>query len=138
MEKVISKDGTPIAYEASGQGPALLLIHGGGSTRERWKPISPRFEPSYTVCRVARRGVGDSGDAADYSIERQAEDMAAVVDAIGGSVNVLGHSFGGVCALEAALLTANIRRLILYEPPILPRSPQGSRSPANHPGCRRS
>jgi pimeloyl-ACP methyl ester carboxylesterase len=125
MEKVISQDGTPIAYEASGQGPALLLIHGGGSTPERWKPISPRFEPNYTVYRVAMRGVGGSGDATDYSVERQAEDMAAVVDAIGGSVNVLGHSFGGLCALEAALLTANIRRLILYEPPIVPFLPPG-------------
>lgn len=126
MEKVISKDGTPIAYEASGRVPALLLIHGGGSTPERWKLISPRFEPHYTVYRVAMRGVGGSGDATDYSVERQAEDMAAVVDAIGGSVNVLGHSFGGLCALEAALLTANIRRLILYEPPIVPFLPQDS------------
>ena len=125
MEKVISKDGTPIAYEASGRGPALLLIHGGGSTPERWKLISPRFEPHYTVYRIAMRGVGGSGDATDYSVERQAEDMAAVVDAIGGSVNVLGHSFGGLCALEAALLTANIRRLILYEPPIVPFLPPG-------------
>jgi pimeloyl-ACP methyl ester carboxylesterase len=125
MEKVISKDGTPIAYEASGQGPALLLIHGGGSTPERWRPISPRFEPHYTVYRAAMRGIGGSGDATDYSVERQAEDMAAVVDAIGGSVNVLGHSFGGLCALEAALLTANIRRLILYEPPIVPFLPPG-------------
>jgi len=125
MEKVISKDGTPIAYEASGQGPALLLVHGGGSTPERWKPISPRFELNYTVYRAARRGVDGSGDAADYSIEHQAADMAAVVNAIGGSVNVLGHSFGGLCALEGALLTANIRRLILYEPPIGPLLPPG-------------
>jgi pimeloyl-ACP methyl ester carboxylesterase len=125
MEKVISKGGTLIAYEASGRGPALLLIHGGGSTPERWQPIAPRFEASFTVCRVARRGVGSSGDATDYSVARQAEDIAAVVEAVGGPVNVLGHSFGGLCALESALLTANIRRLILYEAPILPLLPPG-------------
>lgn len=125
MTRVASKDGTSIAYEASGAGPGLLLVHGGGSTPERWRPIAPRFEPSFTVYRVARRGVGGSGDAADYSIARQAEDIAAVVEVIGRPVNVLGHSFGGVCTLEAALLTTSIRRLILYEPPIVPLLPPG-------------
>jgi pimeloyl-ACP methyl ester carboxylesterase len=125
MAKIISQDGTPIACESSGQGPALLLVHGGGSTPERWRPISPRFEADFTVHRVARRGVGGSGEAADYSVERQAEDLAAVVDAIGGPVAVLGHSFGGLCVLEAALRTTNIRRLILYEAPILPLLPPG-------------
>jgi pimeloyl-ACP methyl ester carboxylesterase len=120
---IASTDGTPIAYEASGAGPALLLVHGGGSTPERWRPIVLHFEPSFTVYRVARRGVGGSGGATDYSIARQAEDIAAVVEAIGEPVNVLGHSFGGVCALEAALLTNGIRRLILYEPPIGPLLP---------------
>ena len=99
MAEVASKDGTPIAYDVSGQGPALLLVHGGGSTPERWRPIAPRFEPSFTVYRVARRGVGGSGDATDYSVARQAEDIAAVVEAVGRPVDVLGHSFGGLCAL---------------------------------------
>lgn len=125
MQQTLSKDGTPIAYESSGQGSALLLVHGGGSTPERWQPILPRFETDFTVHRMARRGVGGSGEAADYSVERQAEDIAAVVDAIGGPVDVLGHSFGGLCVLEAALRTANIRRLILYEAPILPLLPSG-------------
>lgn len=125
MGIVISKDHTPIAYEASGNGPALLLVHGGGSTPERWRPLLPRLEPSFTVYRVSRRGVGGSGAAVDYSVERQAEDIAAVVDVIGGSVALLGHSFGGLCALEGALLTTNVRRLILYEPPIVPLLPPG-------------
>lgn len=125
MQQVQSKDGTTIAYAVSGQGPPLLLVHGGGSSPDRWKPIAPRFEPDFTVYRVARRGIGGSGDATDYSIARQAEDMAAVIDAIGEPVNVLGHSFGGLCVLEAALLTKNIRRLILYEPPSVPLLPPG-------------
>ena len=125
MTIVTSNDGTPIAYEVSDQGAPLLLVHGGGSSPERWKPIAPRFESDFTVYRVARRGVGGSGDATDYSVERQAEDMATVIDAIEEPVNVLGHSFGGLCVLEAALLTTNIRRLILYEPPIVPILPSG-------------
>ncbi|MCC6168437.1 MAG: alpha/beta hydrolase [Caldilineaceae bacterium] len=125
MKTVISKDHTPIVYEAGGNGPALLLVHGGGSTPERWRPILPRFESSFTVYRVSRRGVGGSGAASDYTVERQSEDIAAVVDAIGGAVDLLGHSFGGLCALEGALLTANVRRLILYEPPIVPLLPPG-------------
>lgn len=125
MQRVNSKDGTLIAYEVSGQGPPLLLVHGGGSSPDRWKPIAPRFENDFTVYRVARRGIGGSGDATDYSIARQAEDMAAVIDAIGEPANVLGHSFGGLCVLEAAVLTTNIRRLILYEPPIVPMLPRG-------------
>jgi pimeloyl-ACP methyl ester carboxylesterase len=80
---------------------------------------------AFTVHRMARRGVGGSSEAADYAVERQAEDIAAVVDAIGGPVDVLGSSFGGVCVLEAALRTAHIRRLILYEAPILPLLPPG-------------
>jgi pimeloyl-ACP methyl ester carboxylesterase len=122
---IISQDGTSIAYDSSGRGPALLLVHGGSSTPERWRPIVPAFEMAFTVHRMARRGVGGSGEAVDYAVERQAEDIAAVVDAIGGLVDVLGHSFGGLCTLEAALRTSNIRRLILYEAPILPLLPLG-------------
>jgi pimeloyl-ACP methyl ester carboxylesterase len=65
-----------------------------------------------------RRGRGGSGDSPAYDIMREAEDVAAVVDAIGEPAFVLGHSYGAVCSLEAALLTDNVRRLILYEPPI--------------------
>ena len=125
VETTLSPDGTSIVYKSSGRGPALLLVHGGGSTPERWQPIVPAFEGVFTVHRMARRGVGGSGVAADYAVERQAEDIAAVVDAIGGPVDVLGHSFGGLCTLEAALRTSNMRRLILYEAPILPLLPPG-------------
>jgi pimeloyl-ACP methyl ester carboxylesterase len=117
MERVSSKDGTVIGYRHAGSGPALLLVHGATADHTRWSPISPRFERDFTVYAMDRRGRGASTDAPDYDILREAEDVAAVVDAIGGPVSVLGHSFGALCSLEAALRTDNIHRLILYEPP---------------------
>jgi pimeloyl-ACP methyl ester carboxylesterase len=86
------------------------------------------FEQHFTVYVMDRRGRGSSGDSPDYDIMREVEDVAAVVEAIGESVFVLGHSYGAVCSLEAALLTDKVSRLILYEPPIptgLPQYPPG-------------
>ena len=118
MEKLTSKDGTPIAYQRSGTGQPLVLVHGAGGTYSRWAPVLPALEKHFTVYAVDRRGRGESGDAAPYAITLEFDDIAALVDAIGETVNLLGHSFGGICALEAALLTPHIRRLVLYEPPI--------------------
>jgi pimeloyl-ACP methyl ester carboxylesterase len=78
------------------------------------------LEKHFTVYAIDRRGRGGSGDAPDYAMEREFEDVAAVVDAIGGEVNLLGHSFGALCALEAALLTDRVRKLVAYEPPPAP------------------
>jgi pimeloyl-ACP methyl ester carboxylesterase len=105
-----------IAYRRSGSGPPLLLVHGLTADHTRWSPISPRFEQRFSVYAMDRRGRGESGDGPDYDIRREAEDVAAVVDAIGEPVFVLGHSAGALYSLEAALLAANFRRLILYEP----------------------
>jgi pimeloyl-ACP methyl ester carboxylesterase len=74
------------------------------------------LERHFTVYAVDRRGRGGSGDATAYAIEREYQDIAAVVDSIRGPVNLLGHSYGALCCLEASLLTGNIRRLVLYEP----------------------
>lgn len=114
MKKVRSKDGTLIAYECSGEGPPLVAVPGVLTSSRLW-PVLPTLGEHFTVYAVDRRGHGDSGDADSYAIEREFEDIAAVVDAIGTKVNVLGHSFGGHCVLGAALLTANIRRLVVYE-----------------------
>jgi pimeloyl-ACP methyl ester carboxylesterase len=70
------------------------------------------------VYAIDRRGRGESGDTLPYAIEREFEDIAAVIDSIPEPVNILGHSYGAICSLEAALLTKNIEKLILYEPPI--------------------
>jgi len=117
-QKVTSKDGTPIASWRSGQGPPLVLIHGTSADHMRWRPVLPALEERFTVYAVDRRGRGESGDSDGYAIEREFEDIASVVDSIDEPVNLLGHSYGALCSLEAALLTSNIRKLVLYEPPI--------------------
>jgi pimeloyl-ACP methyl ester carboxylesterase len=114
MEKIRSKDGTLIAYERSGEGPSLVAVPGTLMSSRLW-PALPALGEHFTVYAVDRRGHDESGDAEGYAIEREFEDVAAVVDAIGTEVNLLGHSFGGQCVLGASLLTANIRRLIVYE-----------------------
>lgn len=124
MEETRSKDGTIIGFWRSGSGPPLLLVHGTTADHSRWSRISPQFEHQFTVYAMDRRGRGGSGDAPDYALLREAEDVAAVVEAIGEPVFTLGHSYGGVCSLEASLLTDQISRLILYEPPIPTGAPQ--------------
>lgn len=118
MEQATSSDGTVIGFCRSGAGPALLLVHGTTTDHTRWSPILPLLEPHFTVFAMDRRGRGGSGDSPEYDIQRESEDVAAVVDAIGEPVHVLGHSYGGVCSLEASILTERMTRLILYEPPI--------------------
>jgi pimeloyl-ACP methyl ester carboxylesterase len=118
MEHIRSKDGTPIAYERSGQGPPLVLIHGAAADHTRWIPILQGLEKHFTVYAVDRRGRGQSRDIEPYTIEREYEDVAAVVDSISGPVNLLGHSYGALCCLEASLRTSSLRKLVLYEPPI--------------------
>lgn len=119
METVISPDGTSIAYHHSGTGPPLILVPGSGAANPvAWTAVIPKLEENFTVYAVDRRGHGESGDGHIYAIEREFEDLAAVVDSIGEPANLLGHSFGALCALEASLLTSNIHKLLLYEPAI--------------------
>jgi pimeloyl-ACP methyl ester carboxylesterase len=117
-DTVASADGTTLALWKSGEGPPLVLVHGATADHSRWAPALPALEEHFTVYSYDRRGRGDSGDAADYSLAREYEDAVAVIDSAAEDVNVLGHSLGGVCALEAALLTDRIRKLVLYEAPI--------------------
>lgn len=115
---VPSRDGTPIACWRGGGGAPLVLVHGTAADHGRWRPVLPAFEKHLAVYAIDRRGRGGSGDSDGYDLEREFEDVAAVVDAIGGPVDLVGHSYGGLCALEAALLTSNVRRLVLYDPGI--------------------
>lgn len=119
MQTVVSTDGTRIAYDTHGDGPPLLLLHGGG-TRRYWDPIVPRFEEAYTVVVPDRRGRGDSGrgDRDEYGLEREVEDTRAVVDAIDGEPIPFGHSFGGLKALETARVES-VQAVIAYEPAVL-------------------
>jgi pimeloyl-ACP methyl ester carboxylesterase len=118
MEKVISKDGTEIGFIKRGKGPPLLLVHGTTADHSRWNPIIPYFENRFTVFAIDRRGRGMSGDSPDYSLYKEAEDIAAVVESINKPVFLLGHSHGSIASLEACLLTDKIKKLILYEPPL--------------------
>ena len=118
QETVPSVDNTPIAYWRSGEGPPLVLVHGTAADHSRWASVLPAFEQRFTVYAIDRRGRGGSGDSGDYAIEGEFEDVAAVVDSLGESVNLLGHSYGALCTLEAALLAKNVRKLMLYDPGI--------------------
>ena len=117
--RTTSRDNTEIGYFSSGHGPPLLLIHGGVGDHSRWDTLRTHLEPHLTVHAMDRRGRGASGDADTWSIEREYEDVAAVVDAIavdhGRPVDVYGHSMGGNVAFGAVPLTDNLRRLVLYE-----------------------
>jgi pimeloyl-ACP methyl ester carboxylesterase len=117
-KRVASADGTSIACEQAGNGPHLVLVHGTSADRRRWAAIRPHFERHFTVTAIDRRGRGDSGDAPQYAVEREFEDVAAVIAALEGRVLLFGHSYGALCSLEAALLTDRLAGLVLYEPPI--------------------
>jgi pimeloyl-ACP methyl ester carboxylesterase len=118
VSTVISADGTPIALECAGQGRSLLIVHGGTGDRKRWTPLFPLLAAKVRVCAMDRRAHGASGDKLPYSLQKEVEDVVAAVAAQPGPVFVLGHSFGGVCAYEAAFHTSQIAKLALYEPPV--------------------
>ena len=92
LEHVVSTDGTPIAVWRSGDGPPLVLVHGATADHSRWAPVLPALQERFTVLAFDRRG--RSGDAATYTLERQFNDVAAVVAWAGGPVDVLAHSYG--------------------------------------------
>jgi pimeloyl-ACP methyl ester carboxylesterase len=116
--RVESSDGTTIACHVSGVGPPLVLVHGTSADHTRWVRVIPSLGARFTTYAVDRRGRGASADGGEYSIEQEFDDVVAVVDAIGGDVDVVGHSYGAVCSLEAALRTPGLGRLVLYEPPL--------------------
>jgi pimeloyl-ACP methyl ester carboxylesterase len=117
--RVISRDGTSIALFGSGSGPPLLLVHGTAGDHTTFRVVGPRLVEWNAVEAVDRRGRGASSDTAAYSIQREFEDVAAVAEQLaadaGGPVAVFGHSYGGRCALGAALLTDAIGRVVSYE-----------------------
>jgi pimeloyl-ACP methyl ester carboxylesterase len=116
---VHAPDGTRIAVFVSGDGPPLVLVHGAAADHTTFRVVEPILAARYTVQAIDRRGRGASGDGAKYGIEREYDDLAAVVDAVaaesGRGVDVVGHSYGGRVGLGAALRTPNLRRLVVYE-----------------------
>ncbi len=118
MQTVSGAGGVPIACEVGGRGPNLVLVHGTSASRGRWAPVRPALEAHFTVTAIDRRGRGDSGDGAEYGIADEVGDIVAVVAALTPPVLLFGHSFGAICALEAAMRTDRLAGLILYEPPV--------------------
>ncbi len=116
---VTSADGTSIAYDRVGAGPAVVLVQGAFSTRHDpiMAGIAGTLASRFTVYNYDRRGRGDSGDVAPYSVQREIEDLTALIEAAGGEAMVFGGSSGGALALEAAAAGAPITKLAVFEPP---------------------
>lgn len=123
MHTVTSKDGTRIAFDRSGEGPAVILVVGAFNDRATGAPLARSLESQFTVLNYDRRGRGESGDAAPYAVERELEDLDALIAEAGGAARVFGYSSGAVLALRAAASGLAIVRLALYEPP-----PTGARA----------
>jgi pimeloyl-ACP methyl ester carboxylesterase len=121
MKQAISRDGTPIAYERSGEGPALILVDGALCSLSfgPMRKLAPLLAPHFTVYAYDRRGRGQSGDTEPYSREREVEDIAALIQEAGGSAFILGLSSGGALALEAAASGLAIEKVAAYEPPFV-------------------
>jgi pimeloyl-ACP methyl ester carboxylesterase len=115
IEHVVSADGTRIAYQRSGTGPSLVLVHGAATDHTRWRSVAEHLDPHFTVYAMDRRGRSESGDTEEYSFEHEIEDVAALANSIDGPVNLYGHSGGATFVLEAAPRIANLGRLVLYE-----------------------
>ncbi len=118
MRKVISKDGTAIAFVRSGKGSPIILVGGALADRSADAPLAALLAQHFTVFNYDRRGRGESGDTAPYAVEREVEDLEALIIEAGGSAFVVGGSSGAVLALEAARKLP-ITKLALYEPPFI-------------------
>lgn len=119
METVTSKDGTTIAFDRMGDGPPVVLVSGGSVDRTSNAPLAQELTSDFTVLNYDRRGRGPSGDTHPYAIEREIEDIDAVIEAAGGSANLFGTSSGAALALEAAAAGLPITKLALWEPPYI-------------------
>jgi len=127
-----SMDGASIGCVVEGVGPPLLIVHGTGDTQRGWRRLVPLLAPHFTLYLMDRRGRGVSGDRESYALQREWEDVAAVIDAIplesaadnsapagvNAGVNVFAHSFGAMCALEGARLARRTGRMVIYEPSV--------------------
>lgn len=119
MQTVTSKDGTTIAYEKTGNGPALILVGGAFQDHNGLAPHAALLAEKFTVYNYDRRGRGASGNTEPYAVQREIEDIAALIQAAGGKAFVFGGSSGGVLALDAAAANIGITKLAVYEPPFV-------------------
>ena len=129
MRTVRSADGTEIAFDQTGQGPPVILVVGAFNDRSTGAPLANALEAQMTVLNYDRRGRGASGDTQPYAVEREVEDLDALIREAGGAAGVFGYSSGANLALEAAAHGLNITKLALYDAPFivgddLPRPPK--------------
>ncbi|MFJ7271279.1 alpha/beta fold hydrolase [Streptomyces sp. NPDC099050] len=119
MDKVFSADGTAIAYEQQGSGPVVVLVGGAFMARGDSAALAALLAEHCTVITYDRRGRGDSGDGAAYEVQREVEDLDALIGRAGGEAMLFGMSSGAVLALEAVARGSAVSRLALYEPPFI-------------------
>lgn len=120
MQTVTSKDGTTIALDRLGEGPPVVLVCGGSVDRMSDAALAQELASDFTVLNYDRRGRGDSGDTEPYAIEREIEDIDAVIEEAGGSAFLWGSSSGAVLALLAAEAGLPVTKLAMWEPPYIP------------------
>jgi pimeloyl-ACP methyl ester carboxylesterase len=118
MNTVTSRDGTTIAYDRTGAGTPVILVVGAFNDRGTGAPLAAALAGQFTIYTYDRRGRGDSGDTLPYAVEREVEDLAALIAAAGGSAAVFGYSSGAVLALKAVELGLPITKLALYDTPL--------------------
>jgi pimeloyl-ACP methyl ester carboxylesterase len=126
LPTVVSHDSTTIAFDRSGDGPPVVIVGAGPTDRRAHQPLAALLASRFTVFNYDRRGRGDSGDTAPYAVDREYEDLAAVIGEAGGTACVFGDSGGGILALEAAARGLPITKLAVWEPPYVI---DGSRPP---------
>jgi pimeloyl-ACP methyl ester carboxylesterase len=129
MRTTLSADGTRIAFDQTGEGPPVVLVVGAFNDRATGAALAKALESRFTVLNYDRRGRGASGDTLPYAIEREVEDLDALIREAGGAARVFGYSSGGTLALDAAARGLNITKLALYEAPFMvgddaPRPPK--------------
>jgi hypothetical protein len=117
MDNVTSRDGTSIAFDRLGDGPPVVLVTGGSVDRTSNAGLAAELATDVTVYNFDRRGRGDSGDTPPYEVARELEDIAAVIQAAGGSAHLYGTSSGAALAMEAAASGLPVIKLAMWEPP---------------------
>ena len=130
MDKVTSRDGTAIAFDRLGDGPPVIMVCGAMCARALMRPTAEELAKHFTVFNYDRRGRGDSADTAPYAVEREIEDIGALIIEAGGTASVYGHSSGAGLVLHAAAHGLPIAKIVLHDPPTRPmatRRRDGSR-----------
>jgi pimeloyl-ACP methyl ester carboxylesterase len=128
LDKVTSSDGTPIAFDRLGDGPPVIVVCGAMCDRALMRPTAEELAKYFTVFNYDRRGRGDSGDTAPYAVEREIEDIGALIVEAGGTVSVYGHSSGAGLVLHAAAHGLPIAKIALHDPPYAPDDEEARQS----------